>query len=222
MFGGRRAPFPFASAGVETEADDFVRMSGLDPETERLTPDGKFMYQNRDSGEWMSMDQPLIRTERRNYGSFAKRQTDEIYQEIRDMMEKADEKHRSRTAADRMRDRFADGGNLPSQDVRILCAMLLLLLGAIYLAFKRTFSYPTHQRSKRSWYGELRDNKLSFDELYDEIKPDLDLSVVAATLVFLAATRKKSLDDPIVKPVPEAFYNATVPPRSHFAITPGV
>jgi curved DNA-binding protein CbpA len=218
---GRRAPKPFEDSSMETDSASFA-MSGLNPETERLTPEGKYMYQNSDTGEWMQLDQPLIRTERRQYGSFAKKKTDEVYQEIREMMAKTEEMQRKRTASDKIRDRFADGGNLPSTDMRILALFLLVIIAAVFLAARRTFLYPTIKRIKRDWYGKLRDNKVSFDELYDEAKLDVELSVVAATLIFLAAAKKKSVDDAVVKPAPESFYNETIAPRSHFAVVSGV
>ena len=218
----RRSPLPFDNTGVENEVEDYAKVAALNPETERVTPEGKFMYQNRDTGEWTTLDKPLIRSESTRYGTFVNKQTDELYQEIREMMRKSEELHQQRTTADRMRDRFADGGNLPTNDMRILTLILIFSMYALYLAAKRTLSYGVHQRSKRSWYKEVRDNKVSYDELYDEVKDEIDLSVAAATLVYLAALKKKSLDDPVVDPCPEGYYNAIVAPRSHFAITPGV
>ena len=165
--GLRRSSQPYDRRSVDDDAAA-SRIASLNPETERVTDEGKYMYQNRDTGEWITLDTPLVRPTQVRYDAFTREASDELFREIRDFMAAREERLKKMTQFEKVQERFADGGNLPSRKKSVLFVSVLLALAGCYIIYFRVFANKVFRAEKMEWYGDARVRRQTFDDLYGQ------------------------------------------------------
>ncbi|KAK7201126.1 DnaJ domain protein-like protein [Novymonas esmeraldas] len=208
-----------ASASPPLTDEEVERVGALDPATERRTPEGKYLYQNRDDQSWVELDRPLLRAAQPHYASFAAQA--DMNAELRRRALLQEREQNEKSGFQRMSDRLADSADLPTRSPGLLRLYAVLLVCVFYLMYKRTFERTTHQRKRTQFYQDLEENREELMTVYEAHKEGLQVSAVAAALVFLAAAQNKKGSDPVVPSPPEVYYRAVRPPSDHFNIVAG-
>lgn len=185
----------------------------LDPDTERQTPDGRFMYQHRNTAEWHIVDRPIARPDKPRYQSFgdttiAAKYRADLQEEIRNMSDTAaredgEEKDLRRSSSYRQ---FLKN-NEDSIPVKMRGPMAFFFFMGLfalccYLVINRGLNKRRVFEGRREYWNEIKQHKQYTDAMYKEFKPELDVCGAAAALVFLAAARKVAPDAPLVKATP--------------------
>ncbi|ORC90829.1 putative DNA-J protein [Trypanosoma theileri] len=196
-----------------------AKVTALDPSTERVTPEGKYMYQNRDDGSWMVLDRPLVRVHQPRYASFAA-QADMSAELRRRSLEKEKEEN-AKTMFQRTVDRMSDSGDLPMHNRTMLYMCCILAIMAFYFVFQRSFAWRKHHRNRTVFYSSLEENREELMKIYDDHHDVLQTSVAAAALLFLTASEHKQELDPVVPPLPETYFKKVRPPLEHFHVVSG-
>jgi hypothetical protein len=207
-------PAPFS----ETSSDplDCATVGALDIDSERVNAEGKFMYQNRDSGQWVTLDKPLVRGNQPRYRSFGNSPT--LTEDLRSHVTEKEKHMNSKSYVDRVIDRFADGENLPTRNrVGLLLALCLLFL-TIRSTYMNSNSYLKHVIFRMKHYIKVDDDLAKLDALYFENKEAVDTIVAAAALVVLTAASKKELSDPLIVGDGEQYYRHSRPHMKHFEV----
>ncbi|EPY36264.1 DnaJ domain protein-like protein [Angomonas deanei] len=200
--------------------EEMAKVGALDPSTERVTPEGKYLYQNRDDGTWVELSKRLVRADKPHYASFsAKRDMDD---ELRRMSQAKERIENEKSKFEKFSDRLSDTAELPSNRPWVLKLGMVSACFVFYLTYKRSFARGAHHKSKHQYYKELDNEREELLAIYDEYKAGIENSVNAAALVFLAAAKKKKMSDPVVQPPPEVYYHYVKPPSSHFDVHAGV
>lgn len=199
--------------------EEMEKVSALDPATERRTPAGKYLYQNRDDQSWVELDRPLVRAHQPHYATFAAQA--DMNAELRRRAVLKEKEQNEKSNFQRAADRLSDSADLPTRNPHFLRLYVLLLIAVFYLMYKRTFERTTHQRKRANFYHELEDNRAELLEAYAAHKTGLQVSAVAAAMVFIAAAEKKTMQDAVVPSPPEVFFRAVKPPPDHFTVIAG-
>lgn len=208
-----------ASAAPFLSDEEVEKMGALDPSTERRTPDGKYLYQSRDDQSWVELDRPLLRAQQPHYASFAAQA--DMSAELRRRSLLKEKEMNAKSSFQRTADRLADSADLPTHNKHFLRFYVLLLIGVFYLMYKRTFERTHHHRKRHNFYHNLEDNREELLEAYVQHKAGLQVSAVAAALVFIAAAEGKTACDAVVPSPPEVFFRAVKPPPDHFTVIAG-
>ncbi|KPI84098.1 DnaJ domain protein-like protein [Leptomonas seymouri] len=195
------------------------KLSALDPTTERRTPEGKYLYQSRDDQSWVELDRPLLRAHQPHYASFAAQA--DMNAELRRRAVLKERELNEKSGFQRAVDRLADSADLPTRNPRFLRFYVLLIISVFCLMYKRTFERTTHQRRRTNFYHDLEENRAELLEAYVLHKAGMQVSVVAAAVVFLAAAEHKTMQDPVVPSPPEVYFRAVKPPPDHFTVVAG-
>ncbi|KAH9579817.1 DnaJ domain [Trypanosoma melophagium] len=196
-----------------------AKVSALDPSTERVTPEGKYMYQNRDDGSWMMLDRPLVRVHQPRYASFAAQA--EMSAELRRRSLEKEREENAKTTFQRTVDRMSDSGDLPMRNRTMLYMCCILAIMAFYFMFQRSFAWRKHHRNRALFYSSLEDDREELLKVYENHHDILQTSVAAAALIFLAASELKQEQDPVVPPLPETYFKKVRPPPEHFHVVSG-
>ncbi|KAL7696683.1 DnaJ domain protein-like protein [Lotmaria passim] len=199
--------------------EEMEKVSALDPATERRTPSGKYLYQSRDDQSWVELDRPLLRAHQPHYASFAAQA--DMNAELRRRAVLKEREQNEKSGFQRAADRLADSADLPTHNPHFLRFYVLLLIAVFYLMFKRTFERTTHQRKRTEFYHDLEDNRAELLETYALHKAGLQVSAVAAAVLFIAAAEHKTLNDAVVPSPPEVYFRAVKPPPDHFTVVAG-
>lgn len=218
-----RTHAPFSKEEVTAEAEDYSKVSALDPETERVTPEGEFLYQNRDTGEWIALKKPLLKAHQPRFRSFTAdaRAAADMQAEMRRRQEEITRSQNVKSSFDRAADRLADGANLPFRSRYSLFFSFVLVTVILINMYRRAFARNVHQDRRRMFYHELDTERARQEEMYRQHSEEVHVLIVAAALVMLAAAKEKQLSDPIVPPSPDGYYNAIRPPQNHFEVISG-
>lgn len=225
-----RCPNPFSEETQqqqknETETQEALskaeaeKVSALDPETERVTPSGKYMYQNRDDGSWMELDRPLLHAHQPRYASFGAQA--EMSAELRRRALEKEREENAKTTFQRVVDRLSDSGDLPSRNSTLLRLCFVLAIVTLYFVYQRSFAWGKHKRSRASFYSTIEQRREELMGVYEANRDGVESSVAAAAIVFLAACQNKQEGDPVVPPTPEKHFREVRPPREHFCVISG-
>lgn len=194
-------------------------MGALDPATERRTPEGKYLYQSRDDQTWVELERPLLRAHQPHYASFSAQA--DMAGELRRRSLLKEKEENEKSAFQRATDKLSDSADLPTRNPHFLRFYVVLLICVFYLMYKRTFERTNHQRKRTNFYHDLEDNRAELLEAYAQHKAGLQVSAVAAALVFIAAAERKTMQDAVVPSPPEVFFRAVKPPADHFTVIAG-
>lgn len=196
--------------------EEVEKFAALDPSTERRTSNGKYLYQNRDDHSWVELDRPLLRAQHSQYASHAA-QADMAAELRRRAMEKEKEMN-ERSNFERVATRLADSAELPFQNKRLLQLYGVIVVITLYVLAMKTVARSRHQKRRTRFYRSLDEERDEQLAVFESNHVGMEVAVVAAALVFLAASEKKSLADPVVPAVPEVFFSAVQPPPTHFHV----
>ena len=218
-----RTHAPFAKEDVTAETEDYSKVSALDPETERVTPEGEFMYQNRDSGEWVTLKKPLLKAHQPRFRSFTAdaRAAAEMNAEMRRRQEEITRSQNVKSNFERAADRLADGANLPYRNRFSLAFSFILVSVILFNMYRRAFARNVHQSRRRMFYHELDTERARQEEMYRSNGEEVHVLIVAAALLMLAAAKDKEMTDPVVPPTPDGYYSSIRPPQVHFEVVSG-
>ncbi|KPA83309.1 putative mitochondrial DnaJ domain protein-like protein [Leptomonas pyrrhocoris] len=208
-----------ASSSSYLSDEEMEKVSALDPATERRTPEGKYLYQSRDDQSWVEMDRPLLRAHQPHYASFAAQA--DMKAELRRRAVLKEREQNEKSGFQRAADRLADSADLPTRNRHLLRFYALLVITVFYLMFKRTFERTTRQQRRTGYYHDLEENRAELLEAYALHKAGLQVSAVAAAVVFIAAAEHKTMLDAVVPSPPEVFFRAVRPPPDHFTVVAG-
>ncbi|KAG5472464.1 hypothetical protein LSCM1_03863 [Leishmania martiniquensis] len=215
-------PYSGASAGSSSPPltdEEVTKLSALDPTTERRTPEGRYLYQNRDDQSWVELDRALVRGQQPRYSSFSVHA--DMSAELRRRAALREKEQNEKSRFQRMVDHLADSAELPTRNPRLLRIYAVIAACAVYLMYKRTFERTSHQRTRAQFYQELEASREELMAAYEKHKDGLQVSAVAAALVFLAAAEHKTISDAVVSSPPEVFYGSVRPPNEHFTVIAG-
>ncbi|GET90850.1 Dnaj domain protein-like protein [Leishmania tarentolae] len=207
------------SASSPLTDEEAEKVSALDPTTERRTPEGKYLYQNRDDQSWVELDRPLLRAQQPHYASFSAQADMNAELRRRALLQEKEQNEKSRFQ--RAADRLADNAELPTKNPHLLRIYALVVVVVFFLMYKRTFERTTHQRRRTQFYQELEENREELMKAYEKHKEGLQATAVTAALVFLAAAEHKKSSDPVVPSPPEVFYRSVKPPNNHYTVIAG-
>nr|CCD17689.1 chaperone protein DNAj, putative [Trypanosoma congolense IL3000] len=207
------------SSAPALSEEECQRLSALDPSTERVTPTGKYMYQSRDDGRWVELDRPLVRAEQPRYASFAAKM--DVSAELRRRSLDLEKEDNAKTMFQRGIDRLSDSGDLPSRNSAVLWLYLLLALVSFYFMYQRTFSWGKHHNNRTAFYSSLEGRRQDLMDAYESNREIVEVSVIAAAIVFLAASQGKVEADPVVPVRPGMHFRQVEPPKQHFNVVSG-
>lgn len=199
--------------------EEVEKYGALDPSTERRTQDGKYLYQNRDDQSWVTLDHPLLRTTQPSYASFAAQSDMAAELRRRAVLREVEENEKS--LFQKTIDRLADSADLPTRNPYLLRLYSVLILGVFYLMYFKTFERTKHHKKRHLFYSELEKDREVLMQIYDDHKDGLEVSVVAAAVLFVAAAKAKVREDAEVAMREETFYRSVNPPAEHFNIIAG-
>lgn len=222
----KRVVHPF-SQEVEDDApasrtmteEEMEKYSALDPSTERRTPSGTFLYQNRDDQSWVEMDRPLIRADQPRYASFSAHA--DVMGELRRRQMAQEKENNEKSAFQRNVDKLAGSADLPTRNPQFLYAYIALLFVLLYMMIVRTFARQTHQKRRNVFYADVEGKREELLKIYGAKRHAIEQNAVAAALIFLAAAKKKTNDLAPVESHPVLVYDAVRPPASHFHVISG-
>lgn len=238
IFGERRHPRPFVDDSAASPLDDalFAKLVGLDADTERVTPDGKYMYQNRDTGEFVTLDKPLLKAKPTRYDSHRRDEASSatlgeqhrrqqassraLWEELSRKTEEAARREGSKTFTDRIMSRLEDSGSLPTRNKYIVMCILAYLAYYFYGQWEGRQPKVAKDKQRISFYNSKSDERLIVKEEYMANAENFNTVTAAAAIVFLAAASKKSLDDPIVQPVMDEYIYSV--PRALYRVSGAV
>ncbi|CUF23573.1 DNA-J chaperone, putative [Bodo saltans] len=220
---------PFARDESVGDSEDYTKISALDSETERVTPGGKYMYQNRDTGMWVTLDKPLVRANQPRYRSFSEQAaaSGELQEELRRRRDEQEKMQNAKTAFERTVEGLNDGSNLPTRNKYGLMFAAAFTLMTAYFVTQKGFEYNRHKRIRYDYYHELNTTRASDDELYERRKNEVETLIAAAALVVAAAARRRVLDGIVTEGdaprdlAAQDYYAAIIPPKKHFEVVSG-
>jgi len=213
-----RAAYPSRSSVPLTD-EEVEKFSALDPSTERRTPEGKYLYQSRDDQSWVTLDDPLLRATQPIYASFAAQA--DMAAELRRRATLREVEENEKTTFQRTVDRLADSADLPTRNPYLLRIYGIIILGVFYLMYFKTFERTAHQKRRHLFYSELEKDREALMKVYEDHKDGLEVSVVAAALLLLAAAKSKVKEDTSVTARDETYYRSVKPPAHHFNVIAG-
>lgn len=213
---GDRSPDPPAARDGEGSCsglseEEYSKLAGLDPSTERVTPDGKYMYENRDTGQWVLLSRPIFRAKATRYQTFSGQQdgaSDQLKEELRTRSAEKEKQARENLFATGLKGWYLVN-ILPFNNPLALAACFLLYVMLLYALYYRHRSWKDRNLKRENYIGghQKSDEALLKDVLLG--RNAASVVIAAASLVVLAAAVKKSERDPVV---PFAAYPCEEPP----------
>lgn len=210
--------FEEEAGGVEEEEVDYSVLSGLDADTERVTPEGKFLYQNKDTGDWVQLSRPLMRAKQQpRYSSYSQFKqgsstftqqqaaSQALWEEVERQTVSKDAKDRSRSRFERYMNRLEEGGFLPSRNKAFVAALSFLMVVLYYRNFRHIKPLEKKTDARETFYVRQLEERRIIEEEYMASCDKFNISVNAAAIIFLAAALKKDLEDPVVAPFGDEF-----------------
>ena len=180
---------------------DKTRLANLDSKTERVTPDGKFMYADRDTGEWVTLDRPLSRPEQPRYASHGKfRRDTDLYAEIKKRQKDQEELTKRKTRFQKLVVEKTSH-SMPFNNPYLVSISLLVYAVSMYFVYQRALSKRNILLVRWDYFGEIRDHRHKVRDVYPVFQDECDTVAAAAALAFLAASAKVSEEAPIQKPL---------------------
>lgn len=195
------------------------KVSQLDAETERVTPEGKFTYQNKESGEWITLDAPLTRPNQPRYNTYQqfKREND-LQADLRKKQAEAQKRENDRHWVSKKFDGFSD--SLPSKSPPAILFTLVCYVSACFYGYVRLNAYYAKSDSKKAFYKVVREQRgEDMEEAYPHFKDEMHALATVAAAAYLAAALSKTDADPIRPPSPDPLIAR--PPATHFALHGG-
>ena len=180
----------------------------LDPATERVTPNGRFMYQHRNTGHWHTLDAPLGRPEQPRYASFAqdaqRQRSADLFDEIRNTSAAAathdgDAKEKRRRSRYH-RWRFIHADAIPFDGHYVAVLLFATWCFCMYACYYRMRNKRLIFYGRKGYWTEIREHKEAVEQEYAAFAPELDTCTAAAAVMFVAAARKVQPGAPIVPP----------------------
>jgi curved DNA-binding protein CbpA len=220
---------PFARNESVGDSEDYAKISALDSETERLTPGGKYMYQNRDTGMWVTLDKPLVRANQPRYRSFSEQAaaSGELQHELRRRRDEQEKMHNAKTSFEKSVEGLNDGSNLPTRNKYGLMLAAAFTLMTVYMVGRKSLAYSRHKRNRYEYYHDLDTTRASDDELYERRKVEVETLIAAAALVVAAAARRRVVEGVSTETdlrrdlATQDYYAAILPPKKHFELVGG-
>jgi curved DNA-binding protein CbpA len=175
---------------------DKQRLANLDPKTERVTPDGKFMYADRDTGEWTTVERPIARPEQPRYASHGKfRRDTDLFGEIKKKQKLYEDSERKKTRFQKyVTERYSE--SMPFDHPVLVCIAIVIYMVSMYFIYQRALSKRDTLHTRWDYYGELREHRLKVRDVYPVFQNECDVIAAAAVLVYLAAADKTSPEAP--------------------------
>lgn len=180
---------------------DRQRLANLDAKTERVTPEGKFMYADRETGEWVTVDRPISRPEQPRYASHGKfrRETD-LFAEIRQKQEDVAQRERNKSRFQRyVTDRVSKA--VPFHHPVLVSLAIAIYFTACYIIYERALGKRDCLTNRWDYYGEVRDHRHKVRDVYPVFADECDTLAAAAAITFLAAANKTSPTAPQTGPL---------------------
>jgi len=181
---------------------DKTRLANLDSKTERITAEGKFMYADRDTGEWVTLDRPLSRPEQPRYASHGKfRRDTDLFNEIKKRQQQQDDIAKKKT---RFQKYVVDKSShsMPFNNPYLVCITFVVYLFSMYFVYKRALSKRNILYDRWDYYSDIREHRLKIKDVYPVFETECDTVAAAAGLVFLAAAMKTAPDAPLQPKLP--------------------
>jgi hypothetical protein len=196
----RSSPFEQTDMWSRIQAEK-EKLASLDPATERATPEGKFMYKCRSSGDWVTLSRPLAKPDAPRYNSYRqfKRETD-LFNDIKSKQAEDHGKAADKTFYDRQAGRVKD--SMPFDAPILVLLALVMYCVAMYFAWHRQLAKKVNIHSKNNYYEEIREHRDKVEDVYPLFKDELDGCAGAATLLYMAAAMKADCDAPEVVATP--------------------
>lgn len=199
--------------------EDAERLGALDVSTERRTPKGTFMYQSRDDLSWVELNAPLYGSQHTRYSSFG--HMADLEQELRRRSMEAERVKNERSAFDRVVNRLANSGDLPTYNKRFLRFYACLLCFLFYLTWKRGVARKEHHRQRTQFYHDIDRDREAILSSYARTKDEVECMVVSAAAILLAASAHKNSEDGVPESGQEKYYSTVRPPPEHFNVHAG-
>ena len=171
------------------------RLANLDPKTERVTPEGKFMYADRDTGEWTTVDRPITRPEMPRYASHGRfRRDTDLFGEIKKKQHEQHQRKVNRTFQKLFVDKYSH--SLPYDNPYLVGTAVVIYLVAMFFVYQRALGKRDNLDAKWDYFGEVRDHRVKVRDVYPLFEDECDALVAAAVVVFLAASKATAPDAP--------------------------
>ena len=203
------APDPSETPVGAAGPDDFqrvifdkTRLANLDSKTERITAEGKFMYADRDTGEWVTLDRPLSRPEQPRYASHGKfRRDTDLFNEIKKRQQAQDDLAKKKT---RFQKYVVEktSHSLPYNNPYLIVVAIAIYVVSMYFVYQRALSKRNILFDRWDYYSEIRDHRFKVRDVYPVFQNECDTVAAAAAIVFLAASEKTAPDAPIQPALP--------------------
>lgn len=236
IYGERRHPRPFADESAASPLEDamFAKLVGLDASTERVTPEGKYMYQNTDTGEYVTLDKPLLKAKQTRYGvheevkesarklreQYEKQQMSSraLWEELSKKSADTEKREEAKTWIDRLMVRFEESGSLVTRNKAVFVIVCLVFLYRFYCDYMDSRPSKHRGEQRASFYGAKGIERQVIEEQYMANAENFNTATAAAAIIFLSAASKKSLDDPVVGSEMDE-YNYSLPRRFNRVIS---
>ena len=194
--------------GAEQEIDGTnIDIGLLDPETERITPVGQFMYQHRNTGRWHVLKQAIGKPEKPRYASFSQQQRSaDLFEEIKNNSDAAAAEDKAAKTARRksryQRWRFIHRDYIPFDSHLAAWLMFLIWCFVMYAIYYRYIAKRMIFDARWQYWGEIREHKEVVEAEYLKFQSELEICAAALTLIFLAAAEKADAEAPITPKTP--------------------
>lgn len=195
---------PAPSPAAQADPDEFARivmdkerLGDLDPTTERVTPDGMFMYRKRDSDEWVAVERPITRPDQPRYASHGRfRRDTDLYGDIKKRRHDQEEREAKKSLFERF---FVDrhSGTMPFDSPVLICIAFCIYVLCMYLCISRGLSKKDNLHKRWDYFAEVREHRVKVRDAYPVFERECDTVAAAAVVVFLAASAKVPEDQPI-------------------------
>lgn len=186
----------------------------LDPMSERVTPEGTFLYQRRSTGEWVARDAPFSRPDVPRYTSFRDQQREgqDLASELKERSLASERAAAMRTKMSGESSRFT---HIEFKSKPMIALSILVYITAVYFMYERLMDLPRKLGMKISYYRDIRKHREKLAEVYEGMHRECDACAAAAAIIFMAAASKKLPTDGVVKAVlsdvdarpPPVFFN---------------
>lgn len=167
--------------GVKPESD--VPMD-LDPMTERVTPDNKFMYQDRTTGNWVVRAVPLTRPNIPRYTTFSDRKDTRINEQLRKLATESERAAERRTRTSGEANRW---NHIPWDSKPLIYVGVAIYGLGFYIMYERLMDIPDKLAAKYPLYRNLREYRNKLKLLYQPLQGEVDAAASAAGIIYLAA-----------------------------------
>jgi curved DNA-binding protein CbpA len=175
---------------------DKQRLANLDAKTERVTPEGRFMYTDMTTGEWVTVDRPIARPEQPRYASHGKfRRDTDLFGEIKKKQAAQVKEQQQKTRFQKFTDKYEH--SLPFDHPVLVVIAVVVYLVSSYFVYYRALSKRDVFHTRWDYYSELREHRLKVRDVYPVFRDECDTIAAAAVLVWLAAASKTDSDAPL-------------------------